>query len=121
MKKTWQQFLSNIHLSCVGKLQHGLGLFLAGVLQDDDWMFAWSILENLPEVRGDRGEDDLMSVDGGPVSAGQGHVHEVLLGVKISEGGGHIQTEVIPAETVLLAGPHGNEVGGDQLLVSFLV
>ena len=35
-------------------------------------------LENLPEVRGDRGEDDLMSVDGGPVSAGQGHVHKVL-------------------------------------------
>ena len=43
-----------------------------------------------------------------------------LLGVKISEGGGHIQAEVIPAKTVLLAGPHGNEVVGDQLLVSSL-
>ena len=43
-----------------------------------------------------------------------------LLGVKISEGGGHVQTEVIPAKTVLLAGPHGNEVVGDQLLVSSL-
>ena len=43
-----------------------------------------------------------------------------LLGVKISEGGGNIQAEVIPAKTVLLAGPHGNEVVGDQLLVSSL-
>ena len=43
-----------------------------------------------------------------------------LLGVEISEGGGHVQTEVIPAKTVLLAGPHGNEVVGDQLLVSSL-
>ena len=43
-----------------------------------------------------------------------------LLGVKISEGGGHIQAEVIPAKTVLLAGPHCNEVVGDQLLVSSL-
>ena len=43
-----------------------------------------------------------------------------LLGVEISEGGGHVQTEVIPAKTVLLAGPHGNEGVGDQLLVSYL-
>ena len=43
-----------------------------------------------------------------------------LLGMKISEGGGHVQTEVIPAKTVLLAGPHCNEVVGDQLLVSSL-
>jgi len=53
MKKTWQQFLSNIHLSSVGKLQHGLSLFFAGILQDYDWMLAWSILENIPEVGGD--------------------------------------------------------------------
>ena len=43
-----------------------------------------------------------------------------LLGMKISEGSGHIQAEVIPAKTVLLAGPHGYEVVGDQLLVSSL-
>ena len=38
--------------------------------------------------------------------------------MKISEGGGNIQAEVIPAKTVLLAAPHGNEGVGDQLLVS---
>jgi len=83
-------------------------------------MLAGGILQDLPEVGGDRGEDHLMCVDGRSIGAGQGHVHKVLLGVEISEGGGHVQTEVIPAKTVLLAGPHGNEGVGDQLLVSYL-
>ena len=37
--------------------------------------------------------------------------------MKIPEGGGHVQTEVVPAQTVLLAGPHGSEVVGDQRLI----
>ena len=29
-----------------------------------------------------------------------------LSGVEIPEGGGHVKAEVVPAETVLLTGPH---------------
>ena len=73
-------------------------------------MNAVTHLEDIPEVGGDRGEDDLVGLEGGPVGAGQGHVHKVLAGVEVAEGGGHVHREVVPLEAVLLSDAHGGGV-----------
>ena len=39
-------------------------------------------LEDVPEVRGDGGEDNLVGVQRGPVRTRQGHVHKVLQQIK---------------------------------------
>ena len=51
-----------------------------------------------------------MGLEGGPVGAGQGHVHKVLAGVEVAEGGGHVHREVVPLEAVLLSDAHGGGV-----------
>ena len=51
-----------------------------------------------------------MGLEGGPVGAGQGHVHKVLARVEVAEGGGHVHREVVPLEAVLLSDAHGGGV-----------
>ena len=47
-----------------------------------------------------------MRLQRGPVGARQGHVHKVLPGVQVSEGGGDVDGEVVPLEAVLLSDAH---------------
>ena len=49
-----------------------------------------------------------MRLQRGPVGAGQGHVHKVLPGVQVPEGGGDVDGEVVPLEAVLLSDAHGD-------------
>ena len=65
-------------LSGVGELQHGAGLLLARVLQDDDGVLAGRCLQDVPEVAGHGGEDDFVCVQRRPVGTRQGDVHKVL-------------------------------------------
>ena len=60
---------NDVHLSGVGKLEHGARLILARVLQDDDRMLAGCRLQDVPEVRRHRGEDHLVRIQGAPVRA----------------------------------------------------
>ena len=111
------------HLSGVGKLQHCTGLILARVFEDDDGVLARRGLQDVAEVGGDRGEDHLVRVQRAPVRARQSHVDKILnkydphiqvdcydrtymSDVEISEGGSHVEVEVVPAQAVLLRRPH---------------
>ena len=76
---------NDVYLSSVGKLEHGTGLILAGVLEDDDGVLAGRRLEDVPEVRRHRGEDHLVRIQGAPVRARQSYVDKILKNPIISK------------------------------------
>ena len=94
-------FLVHRHFSAVHKLQQGLHLVVSDILQEDNWMLVWSVVEHALEVGGACREDHLVGLQVEPV-AGDGDIDEGLMVEEIFKDGEKIVLVVVPAQTVLL-------------------
>jgi len=71
------------------------------ILQDDDGMFRWVLLQKSLEVGAASGQNHLVRLAALPVTC-DGHVSERLFIPEMFEGGDHVGLEVVPSETELL-------------------
>ena len=95
------EHLCNIDLSCVHELQNSSQVVERNVLQDDDWMLGWVLLQQVLEVWRTSAENHLVSL--GVLSlSGNGHIAKGFLISEMLERGDHICLEVIPPEAKLL-------------------
>ena len=94
-------FLVHRHFSSVHKLQQGLHLVIPDVLEEDNWMLVWCVVEHALEVGGAGGEDHLVGLQVEPV-AGDGDINEGLMVEEVFKDGEEVVLVVVPPQAVLL-------------------
>ena len=139
LQKGWQLLLSNIHLmrwsgviancktnkhnqsthlSSIHELQDSSKVSKGDVLEDDDWVLGWVLLQQVLEVGGASTQNHLVSfcvltlkiAEPLPFNWKQqteylscnGHITEAFLIPEVFEGGNHVGLEIVPSQTELL-------------------
>ena len=98
------------HLAAVHKLQQGLHLLVAHVLEEDDGMLVGCVVEHGLEVGRAGRQHHFVGLQIEAV-AGQGDVHEGLVVEKVLEDGEQVVLVVVPAQAVLLGLGHRHAGG----------
>jgi len=93
--------LGHVDLPGVHELQDGRQVLEGNVLQDDDGMLGWVLLQQSLEVGATGGQNHLVCLAALSI-AGNSHVSEGLFIPEMFEGGDHVGLEVVPSEAELL-------------------
>ena len=100
---TWQLLLRHVDLALVHVVEDGADVVVLDVLEEDDRVVAHVLREQRLEVRGAGAEDDLVTLEAGPV-AGDSDVAEGLRLEEVVEDGEQVGAVVVPPEAELLRG-----------------
>ena len=112
-QKLRYEHLCNIDLSCVHELQNSSQVVERNILEDDNWVLGWVLLQQVLEVWRAGTENHLVSLGVLPLG-GDCHIAKGFLISEMLEGGDHVCLKVIPPETKLLIIARHLELGSRQ-------
>jgi len=117
-EKCRQIILGNVHLSSVHKLENWLKVGEWNVLQDDDWVLWWVVLQKRFEVRTASWQNHFVRLTGLAITS-KCYIRETPLCPEVFEACHNIWLEIIPSETKLLLVRHSSSsirIGGRQFV-----
>ena len=102
LEELWQLVLGHVYLPGIHELQDGSQVVEGDILQDDDGVLGWVLLQQVPKVGAAGAQDHLVGLGVLPLS-GDGDITKGLIGAEVLEGVYHVGLEIVPAETKLLS------------------